>query len=149
MKNEGGTHVQCPQDKNGLVTEKYEGDVVVDRCPACHGFWLDKDELESVQHTLEHDYSKQLSGLSVVADAYEMARQKMRPEIRCPKCQQSMHAQEYAYCSQILVDCCGKCGGVWLDAGEIKALEQFFEREAGVGSGARKGFFAGLLARLG
>jgi Zn-finger nucleic acid-binding protein len=131
-----------------LATEKYEGDVPVDRCPLCHGLWLDKGELEAVQKTLEHDYSKELTHINTVAPAYEMARQRVRPVVNCPKCRSPLHAEEYAYCSQILIDRCGKCGGIWLDTGEVQALEQFFERERGAHKDILKGFFASLLERL-
>lgn len=138
--------MQCPHDKAVLKSEKYEGDVVVDRCPSCLGLWLDKGELEKVQETLEHDYSEQLNHVNSVASAYELARQKMHPVAACPKCQGSMHAEEYAYCSQIQVDRCVKCKGIWLDAGELRALEQFFERETIDHVGLLKGFFASLLS---
>jgi uncharacterized protein len=137
--------MQCPRDATELEPETYEGEVVVDRCRSCDGIWLDRGELESIQSTIEHDYSEQLAGVNVVAKAYELARQKARPVVNCPSCGSSMHAEEYAYCSLILVDRCVKCGGIWLDSGELQALERFFEREADVHRGVRKGFFGGLL----
>ena len=133
----------CPRDRGVLVNEKYEGDVLVDRCPSCDGAWLQRGELEAIQESLERDYSAELRGIDVVALAYERARQANRPDIACPNCGMSLQAEEYGYCSQILVDRCGKCGGIWLDSGELEALERFFERETGV----RKGFFASLLQR--
>lgn len=139
----------CPRDGTTLVSEKYEAEVVVDRCPSCHGLWLDKGELEAVQETLEHDYSEQLAHIDTVARAYEMARQKAQPVPACPKCLKALHAEEYAHSSQILVDRCGNCGGIWLDFGEVQALEKFFEQEQGAHTGILKGFFGSLLARLG
>jgi len=134
----------CPRDRAVLSTERYEGEVLVDRCPSCDGVWLQRGELEAIEESLERDYSADLRGIDVVALAYERARQTVRPDISCPNCESALHPEEYAYCSQILVDRCGKCGGVWLDSGELKALERFFERATGI----RKGFFAGLLQRI-
>ena len=134
----------CPRDRAVLSNEKYESDVLVDRCPSCDGIWLQRGELEAIQESLERDYSTELRGIDVVALAYERARQAVRPDIACPSCGSSLQPEEYAYCSQILVDRCGKCGGIWLDSGELKALERFFERETGI----RKGFFASLLRRI-
>ena len=34
----------------------------------------------------------------------------------------------YGFGSQILIDACPEDCGIWLDAGEIQALEKFFER---------------------
>jgi Zn-finger nucleic acid-binding protein len=134
----------CPRDRGALINEQYEGDVLVDRCPSCDGVWLQRGELEAIQESLERDYSAELRGIDVVALAYERARQANRPDIACPSCGTALQAEEFGYCSQILVDRCGKCGGIWLDSGELKALERFFERETGV----RKGFFASLLQRV-
>ena len=136
--------MQCPRDSKNLASERYEGEVLVDRCPSCHGVWLDKGELEAVQETLARDYSEELATVNLVARAYELARQKTRPVASCPKCQSPMHAEEYAYCSQILIDRCVTCSGIWLDAGELQALETFFERQTGAHQEVRKGFFGSL-----
>ncbi|QDV40283.1 hypothetical protein Enr13x_00890 [Stieleria neptunia] len=151
----------CPRDGSSLASETYEGDVVVDRCPTCRGIWLDAGELKTIQETIERDYSNQLRQINVVARAYELARQKSRPEIRCPKCQGALEPREYAYCSQILIDRCSGCGGVWLDEGELAALEQFFEQAAAEEKDAleaetrvkqsplQRGFLASLWKHLG
>lgn len=118
----------CPRDRTRLRTRTYEGDVHADICPSCGGVWLESAELERVQETLEHDYAGELGGIAAVAQAYEMARQKARPDIACPRCAEPLSPSEYGYCSRILIDACRRCGGHWLDAGEIQALEQFFER---------------------
>ena len=136
--------MQCPRDRTALSTEKYEGEVLVDRCPSCDGVWLQRGELEAIQESLERDYSKELRGIDVVGLAYERARLARRTDISCPNCGNPLNAEEYAYCSQIMVERCGKCGGIWLDSGELKALERFFEQETGI----RKGFFASLLQRI-
>lgn len=131
----------CPRDKTPLQPETYEGDVQVDRCSACDGVWLQRKELEAIQNLRERDYSGELGGIDAVALAYERARQASSPPVSCPECGSALVAEEYAYCSQIIVDRCGKCGGVWLDSGELSALEVFFERE----TKARRRFFGTLI----
>jgi len=137
--------MQCPRDGKALSSEKYEADVVVERCPSCRGMWLDRGELEKVQRASEHDYSNQLSAIGTAARAYEMARQKAQPGVMCPRCQRPLEAEEYAHCSQIIIDRCAECGGIWFDAGEVQALEQFFEQAR---AEVRQGFWASLLGRL-
>ena len=39
-----------------------------------------------------------------------------------------MDRREHGYCSQVMVDVCHDCQGIWLDNGEVQALEVFFER---------------------
>jgi uncharacterized protein len=117
-----------PRDGALLAAESYEGDVAVDRCPTCEGVWLDPGELQTLQENSDIP-SADLDDVDVIADAYEMARQNARPGIACPRCAQALEAAEYAYCSRILIDRCTKCGGIWLDAGELEALQKFFKRE--------------------
>ena len=150
--------MQCPRDGTTLTSEPYEGDVVVERCASCAGLWLDSGELKAVQETIEHDYAGELQQINAVARAYEIARQQARPEIDCPVCHSHLEPREYAYCSQILIDRCVTCGGVWLDAGELQALEKFFETaraesqeeqaQEEARSEMRRGFFASLWQRL-
>jgi len=101
----------------------------VDACETCRGIWLDSGELERIQDARERDYSARLQDITTIADAYEEARQERLPELSCPSCGASMVPREYGYCSQILIDACPECRGIWLDRGELEALEMFFERE--------------------
>ena len=147
--------MDCPRCVAPLQEQTYEGDVRVDRCASCGGMWLNRGELEAIQETREHDYSDALSEIGGVARAYELARQKALPGIACPRCRRPLVAREYGYCSQILIDVCPDCEGVWLDGGEMRALEQFFERlrpdvvDQARGSGARRAFLASLQQMFG
>lgn len=136
--------MKCPNDGTPLVHETYENEVMIDKCPDCNGVWLNHGELKKIQENLSNDYSEQLSKISAVAQAYEFAKQKAKPARKCPVCSVEMFQEEYAYCSQILIERCPECLGVWLDAGELQALEMFFEQQAEVGAGARLGFWASL-----
>ncbi|MBB3208095.1 hypothetical protein FHS27_003922 [Rhodopirellula rubra] len=144
--------MQCPRDGATLVSTKYEGEIVVDQCPSCGGVWLDSGELQALQQLVERDHKTHLRRIDIIARAYEFARQKTRAEITCPKCGGRMESGEYVYCSQIMIDRCVDCSGVWLDKGELAALEQFFE-EAGLQEqeekdlNLRHSFFASLFDR--
>lgn len=127
--------MKCPRDNTELFPQIYEADIEVDTCPSCHGIYLDKGELEQIQATVDRDYSQELKHLpefvrlpDIVGQSFEMARQKEAEEIDCPHCQNKMEIKEHAYCSQVIIDVCPKCSGVWLDKGELKNLEIFFER---------------------
>jgi Zn-finger nucleic acid-binding protein len=121
--------MKCPRDGTGLTSLNYEDSIYVDACPACNGVWLERGELEMVEEVIERDYSEELSRIpDYVGRAYEEARQKERRQVACPKCGGPMESREYAYCSQVVVDQCTRCGGVWLDRGELEAIEVFFER---------------------
>jgi Zn-finger nucleic acid-binding protein len=140
--------MKCPRDESVLETRIYEADIEVDACPSCGAMWLDSGELEKIEEVREHDYLEELKRIAdYIGNAYEMARQQARPDICCPKCGSEMASREYAYCSQVMIDVCPKCAGIWLDKGEIQALEIFFERSRMETKGIRRGFWKSL-ARL-
>lgn len=147
MKNRKGTvQMNCPKDGAELKSTVYESEIEVDQCEECDGMWLDAGELEKIQQSSEHDYGEELREMpAYAARAYEMARQQAAPDLKCPKCGEQMVKKEYGYSSQIIIDTCLSCRGVWLDRGEIEALEVFFERSRAQTADIRKGFLSGLL----
>ena len=137
--------MKCPHDDTELLTRTYEADIEVDLCPTCRGIFLDHGELERIQKTVERDHAALLAKVpDTVSKAFEMARQQERPDLTCPKCSGQMAKQEHGYCSQILVDACAGCHGVWLDKGELEALEVFFEQAQAEALDMWTSFTAGL-----
>ena len=141
--------MQCPDDSTALDKVSYEGDVAVDQCCACGGMWLDHGELETIQDVREKDYSSELEAIPNYFDkSYEMALAKSEGVFACPKCEREMEKREYAYCSQIMIDVCPSCRGVWLHKDEISELEVFFEKNHVETSEIRKVFLASLRSLL-
>lgn len=139
--------MQCPVDGSDLVSERYEGVVDVDRCSTCQGLWLAPGELETIQDTRANDYSAELATIpNTVAKAYAMAHAKLEGTRDCPVCSSELLKVEYARSSQVMVDKCTNGHGLWLDPGELKELEVFFERSRLPTDELRGGFFASLMA---
>jgi Zn-finger nucleic acid-binding protein len=142
--------VKCPKDGAALENRPYEDDVRVELCPRCRGLWLDAGELERIEDVRERDYREELARMADLGySAYELALQKAGRVLRCPRCGAEMEKREYARCSQVMIDACPECHGVWLDAGELEALELFFERSRLEAGELRRGFLAGLRALFG
>jgi Zn-finger nucleic acid-binding protein len=121
--------MNCPHDRTPLESRDYEASIQVDECSSCGGRFLDQGELSKIQETVERDYSDRLKNLpDLVGSAHAAALASSKPPIECPKCSVAMERREHGYTSQILVDVCPQCRGVWLDRGELEALEVFFER---------------------
>ena len=138
--------MKCPTDGDNLVSQVYEADIEIDQCPNCGGMWLDHQELERIQGTRQHDYSEEVSQMpDLVGNAYAMALARSEPSLSCPKCKRLMDRQEHGDCSQILFDICPTCRGVWLDKGELRALEVFFEKTSSETSEITSGFLASLV----
>ena len=120
--------MRCPIDQIELEKKNYESLVEIDECPKCSGIWLDQGELEKIQDIQENDYSEDLKKVpNEMIAAYEKARQQNAADITCPNCKVEMFKKE-GYGTQIVIDKCPKCFGVWLNKGELKALEVFFDR---------------------
>jgi uncharacterized protein len=138
--------MKCPHDGAELAGLTYEADIEVDRCPDCRGMWLDKGELEAIQQTVERSYADEIKKIPDTAlTQYKAARSaRSLDSLKCPKCSEELHTREHGYCSQIYVDVCPACEGLWLDDGELAALEIFFERSQLDTPKIRKSFWRSL-----
>jgi Zn-finger nucleic acid-binding protein len=120
--------MECPRDGSGLSAERYEGEIELDRCAACRGTWLDTGELEAIQKTVERDHSKHVDApMQSVKESYNAVQQGIAPRVPCPKCGTSMTVRPFGMGSQIVIDECPDGCGIWLDGGELEALERFYE----------------------
>lgn len=116
--------MKCPRDGTELIQQRHEAQIDVNQCPTCQGFWLDKGELETIQERAARYQSRDLDE-DVALDA---SPQLVQP-IRCPKCGGEMERREHGYCSRVYIDTCIEGCGVWLDTGELAALEKFYENQ--------------------
>jgi len=129
--------MKCPRcDKQPLVPRQVKDkDVTVAMCPKCKGLWFDRGELErAVPGAVE--------GLTVPEDAE-------RGSGECPRCWGTLYRFLYPG-TYVQVDMCGRCSGLWLDAGEIQEIHVV--RKAMKGSTCskdRKGVGGSLLRFLG
>ena len=74
-------------------------------------------DLDERGKALENDYFRRKDD-----ELIEKIRSKVLNEssvdlgLECPKCDGNLHESDY---ENIKIDICDKCGGVWLDAGEL------------------------------
>jgi Zn-finger nucleic acid-binding protein len=104
----------CPKCKKPTLSNfnTSEG-VVVDFCEECFGIWFDKNELA---HYIE---------LSVdIPEIKEMKKSARKTGLVCPKCNSGLEEIPFSSKTDILVDRCGNCGGIFFDAGEIIEAEK-------------------------
>lgn len=51
---------------------------------------------------------------------------KMEAKLKCPRCKVYMQKLKK---KDVIIDVCGKCGGMWLDAGEMEKLAEMARGE--------------------
>ena len=107
----------CPEDLTALEARLLHG-LNLDVCPGCAGIFFDEGEIAALQ-------AGGPSSLSEVEEAAVPASflfvDSPTPK-RCPGCHGTMHAYHYRYSSEIRLDGCERCGGVWVQDGELAKI---------------------------
>ena len=108
------TQLRCPVcPDSGLHARELKSGVLVDSCPKCRGTWLGAGEL------LQLSRNKETARQGTVAVAWE----PVASDRACPQCKIPMHEGEFLD-SNVFLDCCGNCDGLWFDAKELDAKDQ-------------------------
>jgi len=104
--------MNCPKCRiEEMKKEAFEG-IEIDRCPVCKGMYFDKGELEQM---IIKSISADTFAFSAMSDAMDEVA------ARCARCDQDMKGHTGR--SGLRVDLCEKCGGVFLDQGELATLQ--------------------------
>lgn len=114
--------MKCPRTSEALVKRTF-GDLEVDVSPGCGGIWFDRFELSKVKH------KHQELGELIVEQLRKHAKPFLdtAPRLRCPRDTDVVMMRRYfSPKRQIEIDECPKCGGIWLDAGELEGIRDLF-----------------------
>lgn len=113
----------CPICKKTLDKTIFYG-VEIDYCPKCLGLWFEEDELRLVKDARDRDLNWLDTDLWKKKTSFKIfPGQKL-----CPACRLPLYEVKYDR-SQIIVDVCNLCRGVWLDRGEFKKIIEYLKRE--------------------
>lgn len=119
--------MNCPRCKLALQKAEYEG-VTVDLCDHCWGIWLDQGELPMILDSQQMQFSdaerRQFTGLGL-----RPAGPGNTEPAPCPQCGQVMEQLGSDAVIPLVIDRCDE-HGVWLDTGEIKAVQVLAEQSA-------------------
>lgn len=114
--------MNCPACGN-VLAEVMAGDITVDVCrDGCGGVWFDQFELQNLDNPDEYAGAD----LLVIEPAADVTVDKAQ-RTNCPNCDGIVMARHFFSVRMgVEIDECPKCGGVWLDHGELaKVREQF------------------------
>ena len=117
--------MKCPACENRLQ-EITLGGINVDVCKGgCGGIWFDRYEI------LKFDEPHESAGESLLDIERDKDINVDRSKVRmCPKCEGiGLVRRFYSIKKEVEVDECAKCGGLWLDPGELSRIRQQFNSE--------------------
>lgn len=144
--------MECPRCKIELTNDPYRGTeerhrprvrlhavaheagVEIDRCSGCGGVFLDHGELAKIQNAASQGDTKQtVAPTTTIQRVYARGRERgagtdheAAVALVCPACGGEMAGRNWGFGSEVMVDTCIECRGVWLDFGELEALEDLF-----------------------
>jgi len=111
--------MDCPRCQNKL-NEEYIKDlnnqIPLHSCGNCEGIWISEPSLQ----TLEKITDIQLLEIKQVPSAKEQ-----RVPLKCPVHNELiMEKFKHPKDSAVIYDQCSSCNGIWLDKGELKAIQE-------------------------
>ncbi|MBD3378327.1 hypothetical protein GF406_25085 [candidate division KSB1 bacterium] len=116
--------MNCPKCRTELH-EKTIHEIAVHECPSCEGIWFEKDELRQVKDRTDADLNWMDVDLWQHRDRFNVAKESGQ----CPHCEDEvLHAITYGD-TNVQVDYCNTCSGVWLDKGEMEKIIEALEEE--------------------
>lgn len=120
--------MHCPTCNARLRAVSYEGQQI-HTCDACGGEFLGPDELRQIVATTRMrfgaEWQKLVAGRT---PRFGVPAEEMERSLDCPACAKSMTPINYAGDTEVYIDRCGACGGVWLDRDELEKVQVICEQ---------------------
>jgi len=101
---------------------------LVDICLDCRGIWFDSGEFVDFARSLTE--SKKISPNEVrlfeprTVHTLKTVKETLK---LCPKCNLAMKRFNYSYDSNVFLDKCPNCRGIWTDSGEIQQVARYLK----------------------
>ncbi len=112
---------KCPYCRLHLLTPVQHEQVELDACTRCGGLWFDRDELDRVIAAHEPDFADDEPLVQ------NLGMQLGEAQKSCPVCQVPLVTYKLAQESDLQIDVCHECHGIWLDQGELDHARAFAE----------------------
>ena len=112
--------MNCPRCQSTLQTvviPEAKFNLEVDQCPECKGIWFDQNELQAIENVIE----PVLFEIRQIPSEYDQLT-----ALHCPFCEDHprMAKAEHQRDEQVIMDICEQCNGIWLDGGELEAIQK-------------------------
>lgn len=111
--------MNCPNCNHPLVRIRY-AEVNVFQCNQCRGHLVENHRVKTIERKRDKDIAA-LAGEIGASDGADTIH-----KIRCPRCRNRMDKKLVKASRKFSVDECRNCDYVWLDGGELAAIQVAF-----------------------
>jgi len=119
--------MKCPVCSNRLRAVRIKSEIV-DVCPGCRGIWFDSGEFVDLVNELANSEEITPEMPQLFKPRAVQPAGKTEEESRiCPRCNKKMRKFNYAYDSNVFLDKCPNCGGIWTDRGEVRQIAKYLK----------------------
>lgn len=109
---------------NAEMKTKKMGSQELDECPSCAAIWFDAGEFDHVKDEMDPN----LNWMDFDIWKHEDQFKFQAPAKNCPKCNINMATILYGN-TDVEVNFCEKCRGIWLDKGEFEKIIEALNQE--------------------
>jgi membrane associated rhomboid family serine protease/Zn-finger nucleic acid-binding protein len=121
--------MRCPVCSSELRSVKSKSEIV-SVCPGCNGIWSDAGEFVNLVSQLAKSevITPEIPQLFKPRQVQPAGKIEEEPRM-CPRCNAEMRKLNYAYDSNVFLDKCPNCGGIWTDGGEIVQIVRYLKND--------------------
>lgn len=120
--------MECIVCETTLATRTFANQQI-DLCESCGGVWCDAGELVPVVNALIRQ-GKIPGAAPGGAPKIRQTTDHDPMEKVCPRCEEITESFNYAYDSNIFLNRCVGCSGIWLDGGELRQVALFISKSS-------------------
>jgi len=122
--------MNCPSCSHKLKRIKAKSEIL-DICPRCKGIWFDSGELVD----FVRDLAKSENILPEKTRLFERRQIHVSDEIAennksCPRCNVVMQTFNYCYDSNVFLEKCPDCNGIWADAKDVLKIARYLKADS-------------------
>lgn len=128
--------MQCPRCKGSLRAEKHQH-VEFNVCSACRGIWVSGEQFHGLAVLVATEGEVESSVKLTFKPRKALQPSKDNSARVCPQCILPMREFNYAYDSNVFLDRCEKCKGIWLDPNEIIDIAKHIQYNPELDAAAR------------
>jgi membrane associated rhomboid family serine protease/Zn-finger nucleic acid-binding protein len=103
----------CSHCHHHLLEPIHYEDIEIDACMHCGGLWFDSNELDQVVHAYDPNYHHKEPIVKTLGQRIGTSSKK------CPHCKELLITHQFEPRSDLKIDICESCHGIWLDKGEL------------------------------